>query len=214
MKETTKKFITNLVERYPVLDSCSDAITDSINTLIECYKNGNKLLTCGNGGSASDAIHIVGELMKAFILPRKLSEDEQEKIRRVSAHADYLCDNLQGALPAISLVSETALLTAYSNDVAPDLAFAQQVFGYGQTGDVLLAISTSGNSTNVIYAVEVARAKGIKVISLTGNTGGKLRNISDILINVPEDETFIIQELHLPIYHTICLALENEFFGD
>ncbi|MCM3763516.1 SIS domain-containing protein [Neobacillus niacini] len=214
MKESTRMFVTNLVERYPVLESCSEAVSESIQLLIESYKNGNKLLTCGNGGSAADAIHIVGELMKAFVLPRKLSDEEQEKIKQVSQHSDYICKNLQGALPAISLVSETSLITAYSNDMAPDLAFAQQVYGYGQPGDVLLAISTSGNSSNVIYACEVAKAKGVKVISLTGDTGGKLKALSDVLINVPEKETYKIQELHLPVYHTICLALESEFFGE
>jgi D-sedoheptulose 7-phosphate isomerase len=170
-------------------------------------------MTCGNGGSAADALHIVGELMKAFVLPRALDGGDAESIREVSPNADYLIQNLQGALPAISLVSETALGTAYANDVAPDLDFAQQVFGYGRPGDILFAISTSGNSKNVLYASEVARAKKVKVIALTGAGGGKLQDIADILIAVPETVTFKIQELHLPIYHAYCLAIENEFFG-
>lgn len=214
MREKTRFFIDNLVERYPRLDSCYDAISQTVEIMIDCYKNGNKIMTCGNGGSASDAQHIVGELMKAFILPRSLSDEEQEKIRKVSSHANYMCNNLQGALPAISLVSETALITAYSNDMAPDLVFAQQVYGYGNSGDILFAISTSGNSKNVIYACEVAKSKDVKVVALTGKSGGKLKELSDVLINVPEEKTSIIQELHLPVYHAICLALENEFFGE
>ncbi|MCX7714263.1 MAG: SIS domain-containing protein [Clostridia bacterium] len=214
MKESTKIILQDLFENYPKLKSCSESIITCVEEMIACYKGGNKVLVCGNGGSAADALHIVGELMKAFVLPRKLSQAEQDKIREASGNAEYIIENLQGALPAISLVGETALMTAYANDMAPDLAFAQQVYGYGIPADILIAISTSGNSKNVIYASEVARAKGVKVIALTGESGGRLGEICDVLINVPEKETYKIQELHLPVYHAVCLAVENEFFNE
>lgn len=213
MKESTRKIYLDIFERYPELINLEKSLNDCIVLLIESFSNGNKLMTCGNGGSASDAMHIVGELMKAFVLPRKISVKDKQAIKKISSNADYIAENLQSALPAISLVSEISLMTAYANDMAPDLDFAQQVFGYGNIGDVLFAISTSGNSKNVIYASEVAKSKGVKVIALTGKTGGKLSEIADILLNVNEIETYKIQELHLPVYHTICLALENEFFG-
>lgn len=214
MKNTTSTIIQDLGNRYPALKDIENNLADAIAMTIDAYQKGTKLLVCGNGGSAADALHIVGELMKAFVLPRKLPEAMQQKIQANSTMGDYICANLQGALPAISLVNEVSLQTAYANDMAPDLDFAQQVYGYGNQGDVLFAISTSGNSKNVIYACEVAKAKGVKVIGLTGATGGKMKNLCDVLINVPEKETYKIQEFHLPVYHTLCLALENEFFGE
>jgi len=214
MKTSSKKIIDNLVNCYPHLLSCYESVTQGVYEIVNCYKNDNKILVCGNGGSAADALHIVGELMKSFVLPRKLAYDTEAIIREVCKDSgEYLINNLQGSLPAISLVNETSLISAYSNDMSPDLYFAQQVFGYGKTGDILIAISTSGNSKNVIYACEIAKVKNIKVIALTGNNGGKLQGLSDVLINVPENETYKIQELHLPVYHAICLAVENEFFG-
>lgn len=213
MKISTMDIIENFKKRYPALIDCT--VTEAAEKIINCYLNGNKLLVCGNGGSASDALHIVGELMKGFLLSRKLDKTKQKEINLLFPEtAQYLLDNLQGALPAISLVSEISLSTAYANDQAPDLSFAQQVFGYGQKGDVLLAISTSGNSKNIIYAAQVAKVQGMQVISLTGRKGGKLRLLSDILINVPADETFIIQEYHLPVYHALCAAVENEIFSE
>lgn len=200
--------IKSLTERYPALEGCRSDIEKSIAILTASYRNGGKLLVCGNGGSASDALHIVGELMKGFVLPRHVKDTFEGQ-----ADADFLKENLQGALPAIALVNEVALQTAYANDMASDLTFAQQVYGYGNQGDVLMAISTSGNSKNCIYATEVARAKGMKVISLTGVTGGKLKPISDVTVCAPATETYQIQEYHLPIYHAICLALEEKFFG-
>lgn len=214
MKNTTAIIILDLIKRYPVLAFSEKAIVAAIEALIESYKNGGKLLVCGNGGSAADALHIVGELMKSFVLPRHLTEDEKRLIVNNSDNAEYMIKNLQRALPAISLVNEVSFQTAYANDIAPDLYFAQQVLGYGIAGDILVGISTSGNSKNVIYAIEVARAKGLVTIALTGATGGKLKDKTDILINVPEKETYKIQELHLPVYHCICRALENEFFGE
>lgn len=213
MKETSMKQIEILVERYPQLNVIKQDLINAVEKIIKAYKNGNKIMVCGNGGSAADSLHIVGELMKAFVLPRKLTAEMQEKIEKVSSKPEYLQKNLQMALPAISLVNEVSLLTAYANDMAPDLNFAQQVLGQGKRGDILIAISTSGNSENVIYAVEVAKAMDITSISLTGKSGGKLKNLSDITIAVPETETYKIQELHLPVYHAICLAIEAEFFG-
>jgi D-sedoheptulose 7-phosphate isomerase len=213
MHQKAEKKIDELIERYPKLAAIDQSICEAVDVIVDCYKHGNKLMVCGNGGSAADALHIVGELMKSFVYPRKIMPTYAEKIRNSALHADYLIDHLQMAFPVISLVSEVGLLTAYSNDVAADMNFAQQVFGQGKAGDVLLTISTSGNSKNVIYAAEVSRAFDIKVIALTGMNGGKLKEICDLLINVPEIETFKIQELHLPVYHAICLAIESEFYG-
>lgn len=213
MKKSTQLIITKLKGKYKLFEKLQ--LEESLKTLIECYVNGNKLLVCGNGGSASDSLHIVGELMKGFLLPRKLSENKQKSIRDVCPEcSEYLIDNLQSTLPAISLVSEISLLTAYNNDKSSNLVFAQQVLGYGNKGDVLLAISTSGNSKNVVYAAKLAKVQGMKVISLTGNNGGLLRELSDVLINVPFSDTFIIQEFHIIIYHAICAAVENEFFSE
>ena len=215
MKTSTMDIIHDLIVRYQKMFCIEENIAEAVNAMIDSYNSGGKLLICGNGGSASDALHIVGELMKDFAVPRKISVEIQEKIKAIAGeHAEYITSNLQGVLPAISLVSEISLATAYANDCAPDLSFAQQVYGYGNSDDVLLGISTSGNSKNVIYAAEVAKAKGIKVVGLTGATGGRLKDCCDCLINVPETEAYKIQELHLPVYHVICLALENEFFGE
>lgn len=176
------------------------------------------MITCGNGGSAADAMHIVGELMKGFALPRKITECRPEFVARAQelfpADVEYFKANLQGALPAVSLVGETSLLTAFANDVMPNLIFAQQIFGLGRRGDVLLAISTSGNSDNVLFAVEVAKIMGIKIVAMTGRRGGRLKHLSDVAICVPADKSHKIQEFHLPIYHMLCLAAENEFFGE
>ncbi len=209
MKNSSYNHLETLFERYPLLRSISESIINATDLLIELFKNGNKLLVCGNGGSASDSEHIVGELMKGFILPRKISKELEVKI-----NDKVLTDALQYGLPAISLVSEVALSTAFSNDQLPTAVFAQQVLGYGKPGDVLLCISTSGNSLNCVYAAKVAKAIGVKVISLTGQKDSKLKELSDITIQAPSCETFKIQEYHLPIYHAICLALEEEFFGE
>ncbi|SKC34998.1 D-sedoheptulose 7-phosphate isomerase [[Eubacterium] yurii] len=215
MKIAAVKIIDNLIERYPTLDICKQDILLSVEMLINCYQNKNKLLICGNGGSASDSQHIAGELMKSFRLKRKIPIEIQEQIEdKFPQNSQYYIENLEEPLTAISLVGETSLITAYSNDKAPDLIFAQQVYGLSNAGDILLAISTSGNSKNVLYACEIAQIKDMKIIGLTGQSGGKMSNICDILIKTPEIETYKIQEYHLPIYHTICLALEEEFFGE
>lgn len=214
-KEKTLAVIDHLIERYPALSAMEEPLKAAAETIVDCYKSGGKLLICGNGGSAADAEHITGELMKGFLLPRRLSEEKQKQLMEACPEdAAYLIDNLQEALPALSLVNPIALGTAFANDQAPDLVFSQQVFGLGKKGDVLIAISTSGNSQNVLYAAQVARAFGISVIALTGMGGGKLRSLTDILLAVPDKETYRIQELHLPIYHALCIAAEQEFFGD
>lgn len=213
MKDSTIALCGELLVRYPSLEGNREAIVKACSLLIDCYRKGRKLLTCGNGGSASDSQHIVGELMKAFAIRRPITAEQRDSIVKNCKDADFLIANLEGALPAIALTTETALMTAYSNDREPDLCFAQQVLGYGKANDVLLAISTSGNSRNVVYACDVAKALGLKVIGLTGRDGGKLNALCDVNIIVPEQETFKIQELHLPVYHCLCKAVENEFFG-
>lgn len=215
MKTEIYKHIEVLVNRYPVLNSVKDEIVEAYFLLVESYKNEGKLLIAGNGGSAADAEHIVGELMKGFKLPRKLNENFTDKL--ISENEELgtvLAESLQGALPAIALDGHPALSTAYMNDCEPLLCFAQQVNGYGKAGDVFLGISTSGNSKNILYAATTAHAKGMKVIGLTGAKDSKLTQMSDVCIKVPQAETYMIQELHLPVYHCLCLMLEDEFFGE
>ena len=203
-----------LVNRYPQLASCKQDIQNAYEILETAYKNGRKLLVCGNGGSASDSEHIVGELMKEFKLKRKVYSDHAAALKAIDPElGQVLADNLQGALPAISLTGHSSLQTAYMNDAVPELVFAQQVNGYGKEGDVLLGISTSGNSKNVLYAAVNAKAKGLKVIGLTGSKENKLMKFADVCIRVPETETYKIQEYHLPVYHCLCLMLEEKFFG-
>lgn len=214
MKKQSIKYIEELIKRYPKLSDCFNQIINALDLLIESYKKHGKLLICGNGGSSADSDHIVGELMKGFVLPRRLNPSLCEKIKKNSSNSDYLCSHLQMGLPAISLSSHNALNTAFSNDCAPDLAFAQQVLNYGNENDAFLGISTSGNSRNVVYAAEIAKTLGLVSIALTGLKESKLSSICDVTIRVPETETYKIQELHLPVYHAMCLALEEEFFGN
>ena len=203
-----------LIERYPKLSACKEDIKKSYELLETAYQNGKKLLVCGNGGSASDSEHIVGELMKEFKLKRKVYGKQAAALKEIDPElGQILADNLQGALPAISLTAHSSLQTAFMNDVVPELVFAQQVNGYGNAGDVFLGISTSGNSKNVLYAAVNAKAKGLKVIGLTGGKENKLMKYADVCIRVPETETYKIQELHLPVYHCLCLMLEQKFFG-
>ena len=208
------RHIDLLVERYPSLESAKNDIVAAYLLLEESYENGGKLLVAGNGGSAADAEHIVGELMKCFKLSRKPETDFAERLVAENQElGSVLAENLQGALPAIALDGHPALSTAYMNDCEPLLCFAQQVNGYGKSGDVFLGISTSGNSKNVLYAATTAHAKGMKVIGLTGAKDSKLKDMSDVCIKAPQTETYMIQELHLPIYHCLCLMLENRFFA-
>lgn len=208
------RHIDLLVERYASLESARNDIVAAYLLLEESYENGGKLLVAGNGGSAADAEHIVGELMKGFKLPRKPEADFAEKLVEENQElGSVLAENLQGALPAIALDGHPALSTAYMNDCEPLLCFAQQVNGYGKSGDVFLGISTSGNSKNVLYAATTAHAKGMKVIGLTGAKDSKLKDMSDVCIKAPQTETYMIQKLHLPIYHCLCLMLEDNFFA-
>lgn len=207
--------LNHLIDRYPKLIVCREDIKAAYELLEAAYKNGHKLLVCGNGGSASDSEHIVGELMKEFKLKRKVFGEQAAALKSIDSElGEVLAENLQGALPAISLTGHSSLQTAFMNDAEPELVFAQQVNGYGKPGDVFLGISTSGNSKNVLYAAVNAKAKGLKVIGLTGAKENKLMKYSDVCIRVPETETYKIQELHLPVYHCLCLMLEDKFFGE
>lgn len=205
--------LETLYHRYPSLAATGEAIPTAITLLGDAFAAGGKLLTCGNGGSAADSDHIVGELMKSFLLPRRLTAEENAALAARGEDGAYLAAHLERGLPAISLCAHAALTTAVANDTAADTIFAQQVMALGQPGDVLLAISTSGNSRNCVLAAQTARARGLSVIALTGIGGGKLGEIADVTISVPEKETFCVQELHLPVYHAICAALEERFFG-
>jgi D-sedoheptulose 7-phosphate isomerase len=202
-----------LQTRYADLEPCIPAIRAACEMLRETFAAGGKLLICGNGGSAADSEHIVGELMKGFQSKRPVSDTLRDKLmQHNSERGAYIADRLQGALPAIALSSHTALVTAISNDVAADMIFAQQVYGYGTAGDTLLGISTSGNAESVINALHVARTLGLHTMGLTGQSGGKMRELCDIAICVPFTDTAEIQERHLPIYHALCIMLEQEFF--
>lgn len=207
MKNNVEKIYNDLFIRYPELSCVKEDVVDVFEIIKETYINKGKLLVCGNGGSASDSTHIVGELMKGFMLSRQLPEIEKEKF-----HNKEIADGLQGALPAVSLVGESALMTAFCNDCSPELVFAQQVYGLMNENDTLLCLSTSGNSKNVVAAAETAKVKGGKVVSIAGEKGGKLYELSDATIKLPSLITPIIQEYTLPVYHTICAMLESEFF--
>ncbi|EFL45145.1 phosphoheptose isomerase family protein [Prevotella disiens FB035-09AN] len=215
MSEKQYKYINSLLASYPKLNVCKNDIIQAYEILRKCYSQHRKLLICGNGGSAADSEHIVGEMMKGFTLPRKVPAEVSKKFTQVdNGLGNVLAENLQGALPSIALTTHTALSTAFMNDCQPVLVFAQQVYGYAQEGDCFLGISTSGNSQNVLYAAVVAKAQGLSLIGLTGAKQNKLEKYCDVCIHVPETETYKIQELHLPIYHCICLMLEDYFFGN
>lgn len=205
--------LNELLNRYPQLIACKDNINKAAVTMIRCYENGGKILLCGNGGSCADCDHIVGELMKGFLKKRPLTNEKKaEMLGNEPLLEEELLDKLQYGLPAIALPSITALNSAFCNDVDPELIYAQSVMAMGKTGDVLVALSTSGNAKNVYAAAAVAKGLGLTVIALTGIGGGKLSEIADICIQVPETETFKVQELHLPIYHYLCAATEQAFF--
>lgn len=209
------KHIDELCIRYPVLSVCKNDIEKAAEALIESFENGGKLLVAGNGGSCADSDHISGELLKSFVKKRRPSAELIDSIRKINPETgDYLADKLQGSLPVIALTNNTALMTASLNDVDGNVMFAQQVNGYGKEGDVFLGISTSGNSKDIVYPTVVAKAKGLMTVALTGKDGGKLKGIADICIVVPEQETFKIQELHLPVYHTLCLEIEEYFWRE
>lgn len=207
MKNNVEKIYLDLFERCPKLACVQDDVAGSFECIKNTYINKGKLLVCGNGGSASDSTHIVGELMKGFMLGRELPENEKEKFQNKE-----IANGLQGSLPAISLVGESALMTAFCNDCSPDLVFAQQVYGLMNENDTLLCLSTSGNSKNVVAAAETAKVKGGRVVSIVGEKGGILSEFSDVCIKLPSVITPEIQEYTLPVYHTICAMLESEFF--
>lgn len=214
MENKINKHIDILIERYPSLNVCKNDIQTAFNILRQAYLEGRKLLVCGNGGSASDSEHIVGELMKEFKLKREIYKNQADAMKRIDPElGNILAEHLQGALPAITLTGHSSLTTAFMNDSNPELVFAQQVNGYGKPNDVFLGISTSGNSKNVLYAAVAAKAKGMNVIGLTGQRPCRLKDLSDVCIQVPETETYKIQELHLPVYHCLCMMLEEYFFG-
>ena len=209
------KHIDLLIERYPSLEPIKQELIDAYLVMEESYSKGGKLLGAGNGGSAADSEHIVGELMKGFKMPRKVTSEFADSLKSVDEElGSVLAKNLQGALPAIALDGHPALTTAYMNDCEPLLCFAQQVNGFGKPEDVFLGISTSGNSKNILYAATVAKAKGMKVIGLTGAKNSKLMKYADVCVKATNTETYMIQELHLPIYHCWCLMLEDKFYGD
>ncbi len=207
------KFIELLLKRNSELTGLEVEIEKAGKAIIDSYENGGKLLVCGNGGSASDSDHIVGELMKSFEGKRPLNQTLKSNIENISGERGmYLSDKLQQGLPAISLTAHSALISAVANDIDADVVFAQQITGYGNPGDILIGMSTSGNSQNVIDALIVAKAKGLVTIGLTGKMGGRMKEFCDILINVPETRTAFVQELHLPVYHTLCMMVEDYFF--
>lgn len=213
LKSEVENNLDVLVKRYPDLKKCVNEINMAYEIIRDSYEKKGKLLVAGNGGSAADSEHIVGELMKGFKKPRKINQEYAEKLKQIDSDlGEKLAENLQGALPTIALDGHPALTTAYMNDCEPLLCFAQQINGYGMPNDVFLAISTSGNSKNVLYAAVVAKTKGMKVIALTGEKDSKIERLSDVTIKVPATETYKIQELHLPVYHCLCLMLEEHFF--
>lgn len=207
------RYLEELIQRYPALETIKKEIQDAYEVMRDAYHAGRKVLIAGNGGSGADAEHMVGELMKGFIKERHVSKELSERLKQIDpVRGEALSKKLQQGLPAIALTGHMSLSTAVLNDVDGEMIFAEQVLGYGKPGDVLLGITTSGNSKNVLYAAAVAKAKGMKVLALTGGNGGEIKKVSDVALVVPEKETFKIQELHLPIYHAICLMLEEYFF--
>lgn len=195
--------LNDLIKRYPALNEISCDIKKALDLMLECYKNNGKILLCGNGGSAADCEHIVGELMKGFMSKRKLTDDKIPMELR---------ENLQGSLPAISLPSQSAIISAFANDVDPDFVYAQLTYGYAKENDLLIGISTSGNSKNIVNAVKLAKAMGVKTMALTGKNESELSKLCDVTIKAPETETFKVQEYHLPIYHYLCAEIENQLF--
>lgn len=212
MKDSTVKILTELISRYPELKGEQDHILKAFEYINESYGHSGKLLVCGNGGSAADSEHIVGELMKKFKKPRAIKQNVYDKLKQYGEEGELLCETLEGSLRAVSLTSHLSLSTAFSNDRNPSVVFAQQLYGLADSGDVLLSISTSGNSENCVLATITAKAMGLKTISLTGQSESKLSQLSDVTVKVPQTETFKVQELHLPVYHCLCAMLEEENF--
>lgn len=213
MKNEVKKHFDLLFNRYPMLEEQKEHIAAVYEAMSETYHNGGKLLICGNGGSAADSEHIVGELMKSFLIRRGVGKELAETLSAYGEKGKKLSEHLEAGLPAVSLCGHPSLATAFQNDAEPAMTFAQQVLNLGKKEDMLLALSTSGNSENCVYAVLTAKAKGMKVAALTGEKNSALSEIADVTIKAPSAETFKIQEYHLPIYHCLCAMLEAEFFA-
>lgn len=214
MKQTTKQAIEQFCVRYPALAFLQGELERAVEESVSRIRRGGKVLVCGNGGSAADCEHIVGELLKSFYLPRPLPPEEQQAFEAHGEEGKLLARTLQGGIPAISLVSQVGILTAFGNDADPACAYAQQVYAYGRSQDLFIGITTSGNAANVRYAAIAARQRGCLTIGLTGESGGKLREHCDILLAVPERETYKVQEYHLPVYHLYCMCVEQEIFGE
>lgn len=215
MKTYTRNLIEEFFLKWPEMASLKGNMKKAIMEMVIRVEQGGKILICGNGGSAADSEHIAGELLKEFYIKRPLTSSLKDQLmEQYGEEGVYLMENLQGSISAISLVSQTGFLSAYANDAAPDLSYAQQVLGYGKEEDTLIALSTSGNAKNVNYAAMMAKVLGVHVVSFTGETGGKLKDHTDVLLNVPETETYLVQERHLPLYHLLCRGIEFEIFGE
>lgn len=200
--------------RYPALCECKSDIDSALELMKKVYRSGGTVYVCGNGGSCSDSDHIVGELMKGFLLRRRLSDEETERFSKLYEDGDGFAAKLQKTLPAVSLTAQSAILSAFANDVDADFVYAQLVYGYAHENDLVIGISTSGNSKNVVNAAKAAKARGAAALALTGACESKLSELCDVTVRVPETETFKVQELHLPVYHYLCAALEKEFFDE
>jgi D-sedoheptulose 7-phosphate isomerase len=212
MKDKERYFLDDLISRYPTLKSCESDIERAFDLLVNVFESKGKMLICGNGGSAADSEHLVGELMKSFIKRRELSQEEKDKFTSLGEDGQFVASKMQGALPAISISILSAFGTAYVNSFDPDLVFAQQVYGLGKSEDVLFVFSSSGSSKNIYYAVLTAKAKGMKVLALTGETSGKIAQHCDVIIQMPAFLSPLVQEYYLPVYHTLSFMLEEHFF--
>ncbi|MCK9575420.1 MAG: SIS domain-containing protein [Clostridia bacterium] len=214
MKTTTSEIIEKFIERIPQLDYLKEKIINVVNEICLLKTNSNKIMLCGNGGSAADCEHMAGELNKSFMLKRRITDDLFQKLLRLFPNdSEKFVNNLQQSIPCIPFTSFISTNTAYINDCDPDLLFAQLLYSLGQKNDILICFTTSGNSKNVLYSAKLAKVLGIKIISFTGENGGKIKTLSDINLNVPSECVYLIQELHIPLYHLICLAVENELFS-
>ncbi len=212
MKTTTRKILDELFVRYPKLKSNETDIEKAFNFIKDCFERGGTLFLCGNGGSSSDCEHIAGELLKSFKKKRAIDEGVYERLKEYGSDGELLREKLEGGLPVVSLVSQTGIITAFANDKSWEATFAQQLYATAKEDDCLLSLSTSGNSKNCVFASVVARAKKLSTVALTGEGGGKLKEVCDCVVAVPERETYLVQELHLPLYHALCAMLEEEFF--
>ena len=212
MKKRTELILKELIDRYPSLSGAEKSVSEAYNLIYSALEDGHSFFTCGNGGSDADARHIVGELRKSFRFPRPVTEETRDKLSLLGDDGEYLAEHLERALPVFCLNENSSLISAYENDAAPDAALAQSLFGAAKQGDVLMCISTSGNSRNCVLAATLAKAMGLVTVSLTGAKESKLSELSDVTVRVPETETYLVQEMHLPVYHCLCAMLESEFY--